>query len=859
MRKAPSAKKKDEVRAGKWQERWFVLKKTTLYYYKQKGNTRPKGEIDLRAAHIECADSKTRKEFTIRIAQASQVFNYLQCSSQAEKEQWLDDIREAAGYKATKVEVERVQANEYYASFGVLKQGRDGNLRRVVLIPDEKKQLVHVAFEQQFVKRYSTGIIRKAVGTKEVTVSNFYEVRLVLCPDPRLPHDLKEKIFYVATRDESLSCATLLNNFCQGDRLKIQDLSNNAPKHKGFLEMQGLADRAWVRLWAVLVEKRCLLYNSPEDSIPVWVVWIAGKPTCEGRCGIQYRDPQQVWNFRFEDTKERDDWAAAFEEISRSFEEALTDQLKNLDVEKTPRMKTQRNTEVVSSSKKILDSTATYVVTFGHGRNGQLGNASTQTTSFPQLTRLLSDKHIRDVAAGDTFCCAVTRHGQCYAWGTGKEGELGLGQSALKKNYPCLVVSLRSTSVVAVSCGSHHVLGLTGNGQVFAWGSGEYGQLGHGGNSNCYKPKIIGFFRDLEVGKSDEGAVVVQISAGGNHSGAVIQGNTHAFTWGSNDEGQLGLGGSTPDKCIYIPKAVPTFSDGRKKCSSVSCGERTTGFLTVEGELFMCGANKSGQLGLGDRHNRNEPWPVDSKAFGSGTLAQVRQVACGAHHTLCVAGGQLYAWGLKGMNGLPGTTDMPGKPLGEATFISASGSHSAYIDDKFNLKAFGGGNEYGEWGILEGTEVKGMAEVNLHPSLDVLQVKCGTNFTIAMMEGKRPDNIYREKQTDRNAAEEFANRKAGELLQQLQNDAVQKPGTGDSNPVLNVGMPKNEKLVVGSSKPEPESPIPAPPEPKKQGVWKEVMDPKSGKPYYYHTITRQTRWKRPTDGLPIVKKHMPKS
>jgi len=72
-------------------------------------------------------------------------------------------------------------------------------------------------------------------------------------------------------------------------------------------------------------------------------------------------------------------------------------------------------------------------------------------------------------------------------------------------------------------------------------------------------------------------------------------------------------------------------------------------------------------------------------------------------------------------------------------------------------------------------------------------------------------------------------------------------------------MPKNEKLVVGSSKPEPESPIPAPPEPKKQGVWKEVMDPKSGKPYYYHTITRQTRWKRPTDGLPIVKKHMPKS
>ena len=59
--KSAAAKGKDQMR-GNWKDRWFVLKKNTLAYYKAKGETKEKGSIDLRvrACTAGCSGGPSR-------------------------------------------------------------------------------------------------------------------------------------------------------------------------------------------------------------------------------------------------------------------------------------------------------------------------------------------------------------------------------------------------------------------------------------------------------------------------------------------------------------------------------------------------------------------------------------------------------------------------------------------------------------------------------------------------------------------------------------------------------------------------------------------------------------------------------
>jgi alpha-tubulin suppressor-like RCC1 family protein len=65
-------------------------------------------------------------------------------------------------------------------------------------------------------------------------------------------------------------------------------------------------------------------------------------------------------------------------------------------------------------------------------------------------------------------------------WGSGVDGQLGIGPRAKKSLRPFLVRALRSERVAFVACGGSHTLASTEDGRTFAWGSGSVGQLGIG-------------------------------------------------------------------------------------------------------------------------------------------------------------------------------------------------------------------------------------------------------------------------------------------------------------------------------------------------------------------------------------------
>ena len=78
-----------------------------------------------------------------------------------------------------------------------------------------------------------------------------------------------------------------------------------------------------------------------------------------------------------------------------------------------------------------------------------------------------------------------------WSWGDGYFGKLGHGDEQ-RQLLPKKVEAFAGRRVVAVSAGAFHSLATTADGDVYAWGQGEYGCLGHGEDrSNQLLPKKI--------------------------------------------------------------------------------------------------------------------------------------------------------------------------------------------------------------------------------------------------------------------------------------------------------------------------------------------------------------------------------
>jgi uncharacterized repeat protein (TIGR02543 family) len=84
-----------------------------------------------------------------------------------------------------------------------------------------------------------------------------------------------------------------------------------------------------------------------------------------------------------------------------------------------------------------------------------------------------------------------------------------------------------------------HSAALTSNGRLFIWGRNDNGQLGDGTTTNRSTPTEITSRFSLATGDKS-----IQVSLGGYHSAALTS-NGRLFTWGRNNNGQLGDGTNT--------------------------------------------------------------------------------------------------------------------------------------------------------------------------------------------------------------------------------------------------------------------------------------------------------------------------
>ena len=228
-----------------------------------------------------------------------------------------------------------------------------------------------------------------------------------------------------------------------------------------------------------------------------------------------------------------------------------------------------------------------------------------------------------------------------------------------------------STKNVQVAAGYEHVLVLKENGTVWSWGRNNEGELGDNTQETRSVPKQI-------IGLTN----IVQIAAGEMYSMALKNDGT-VWTWGKNQNGQLGDG-------TYTTRKLPVKVTGISAVKEIEAGYAHSMAVTEDGKLYSWGSNKTGQLGgSGTAAGGNQCTPQYAD------LDNVKSVSAGKDHSLAVkANGEVYAWG----NAEYGKTGHTGTEIGKVSGLSnitqaAAGQwFSAALDEDGKVWTWGRNN-----------------------------------------------------------------------------------------------------------------------------------------------------------------------
>jgi hypothetical protein len=83
-------------------------------------------------------------------------------------------------------------------------------------------------------------------------------------------------------------------------------------------------------------------------------------------------------------------------------------------------------------------------------------------------------------------CCA----GEVNAWGCNLQGQCGM-PGTVDTAEPTIVRALLGVPIAEVAAGLNHTLARSASGDVYSWGSGDCGQLGHSTTRNEAVPRLL--------------------------------------------------------------------------------------------------------------------------------------------------------------------------------------------------------------------------------------------------------------------------------------------------------------------------------------------------------------------------------
>lgn len=309
-------------------------------------------------------------------------------------------------------------------------------------------------------------------------------------------------------------------------------------------------------------------------------------------------------------------------------------------------------------------------------------NGAQTTYTNPNVTITLKDKSTISVLmkknsisiepqiiAGSRSVMVITKNGDLYAWGSNEYGQNGVHTT---KNVTRPILITTGVVKVSTSLGGNvgdapHTLILTEDNVLYSIGNNNFGQLGRTGNAFALMMvNIQGTIKD--------------ISAGFDHS-VVLMENGDLYGVGNNAYGQLGTtnhGGQ-----------VNTFIKIASNVKAAAAGRRHTIWVDNSGKAFALGDNRWNKLTTSSQEQYTSPVQL---------MTNIKNVFAGEHSSFLIDNNNdLYYLGWRNHVhlGSGGSDGQPHRIMSNVKSVSMMDEHALILT--LDNKAYGWGlNSYSQ-------------------------------------------------------------------------------------------------------------------------------------------------------------------
>lgn len=328
------------------------------------------------------------------------------------------------------------------------------------------------------------------------------------------------------------------------------------------------------------------------------------------------------------------------------------------------------------------------VYTIGSNFHGQLGRVKKETRLTPVKVTLPNGEKATSVFANSVSSMVITDKNNVYVWGGNCSGELGIGDKKNKhKPQKFTLPNEEIPSVLEIR--KFHSMCISNKGNLYAWGYNAFGQLGVETPLYQLTPILVEL-------PNNEKAISISLY---ENSSLVVTDKYNIYHWHNERFGNIGIGNLNT---FYNPQEISLPNE--EEISSIKIGLSHCIFLSNKGNIYTCGKNDHGELGLGDKVGKSTPQlvnlPNNEKAisiFASDFVSMA-----------ITEQGNLYSWGSNyyGELGLGNTEDqqtpqLVNLPDNEKVNSISLGIGSVIATTNKNNYYAWGQNSYGQLGTKD--------------------------------------------------------------------------------------------------------------------------------------------------------------